>query len=240
MISEEKVTEVFRTLNNCNIDYANGKICEFTQEQKDHYELLLNDLEREQASKTSSTKDKGAALENLVNYLLQCSGDLFEVYNDVRTNTNEIDQIIKLKVKGRMLRSLGVLDERYDEFICECKNYKNRVGVTYVGKFCSLMNSCNIKFGVLFSYRGVTGSGWGASFGGYNLAFFNGTSFEGSEKGLEALTRIMDVVGVAKWEDIKGHYVRVKQEDRLVVGIGNVIEDKWFEPREFFKEVENE
>lgn len=62
MISEEKVTEVFRTLNNCNIDYANGKICEFTQEQKDHYELLLNDLEREQASKTSSTKDKGAAL----------------------------------------------------------------------------------------------------------------------------------------------------------------------------------
>ena len=110
MISEEKVTEVFRTLNNCNIDYANGKICEFTQEQKGHYELLLNDLEREQASKTNSTKDKGAALENLVNYLLQCSGDLFEVYNDVRTNTNEIDQIIKLKVKGRMLRSLGVLD----------------------------------------------------------------------------------------------------------------------------------
>lgn len=165
MISEEKVTEVFRTLNNCNIDYANGKICEFTQEQKDHYELLLNDLEREQASKTSSTKDKGAALENLVNYLLQCSGDLFEVYNDVRTNTNEIDQIIKLKVKGRMLRSLGVLDERYDEFICECKNYKNRVGVTYVGKFCSLMNSCNIKFGVLFSYRGVTGLGWKDSSG---------------------------------------------------------------------------
>lgn len=165
MISEEKVTEVFRTLNNCNIDYANGKICEFTQEQKDHYELLLNDLEREQASKTSSTKDKGAALENLVNYLLQRSGDLFEVYNDVRTNTNEIDQIIKLKVKGRMLRSLGVLDERYDEFICECKNYKNRVGVTYVGKFCSLMNSCNIKFGVLFSYRGVTGSGWKDSSG---------------------------------------------------------------------------
>jgi len=49
----------------------------------------------------------------------------------------------------------------------------------------------------------------------------------------------MDVVGVAKWEDIKGHYVRVKQENRLVVGIGNIIEDKWFEPREFFKEIEN-
>lgn len=86
----------------------------------------------------------------------------------------------------------------------------------------------------------LKGSGWGASFGGYNLAFFNGTSFKGSEKGLEALTRIMDVVGVAKWEDIKGHYVRVKQENRLVVGIGNIIRGKWFEPREFFKEIENE
>lgn len=86
----------------------------------------------------------------------------------------------------------------------------------------------------------LKGSGWGASFGGYNLAFFNGTSFKGSEKGLEALIRIMDVVGVAKWEDIKGHYVRVKQQNRLVVGIGNIIEDKWFEPREFFKEIENE
>jgi hypothetical protein len=93
-----------------------------------------------------------------------------------------------------------------------------------IGDHCCLTFSIALK-----------GLGWGASFGGYNLAFFNRTSFEGSEKGLEALTRIMDVVGVAKWEDIKGHYVRVKQEDRLVVGIGNIIKDKWFEPREFFK-----
>ena len=98
-----------------------------------------------------------------------------------------------------------------------------------IGDHCCLTFSITLK-----------GSGWGASFGGYNLAFFNGTSFEGSEKGLEALTRIMDVVGVAKWEDIKGHYVRVKQQNRLVVGIGNIIEDKWFEPRELFKEIENE
>lgn len=93
-----------------------------------------------------------------------------------------------------------------------------------IGDHCCLTFSIALK-----------GLGWGASFGGYNLTFFNGTSFEGSEKGLEALTRIIDVVGVSKWEDIKGHYVRVKQEDRLVVGIGNIIEDKWFESREFFK-----
>lgn len=109
-----------------------------------------------------------------------------------------------------------------------CENAKITDVSLGIGDHCCLTFSIVIK-----------GLGWGASFGGYNLAFFNGTSFEGSEKGLEALTRIMDVVGVAKWEDIKGHYVRVKQENRLVVGIGNIIEDKWFEPREFFKEVEN-
>lgn len=98
-----------------------------------------------------------------------------------------------------------------------------------IGDHCCLTFSITLR-----------GSGWGASFGGYNLAFFNGTSFKGSEKGLEALARIMYVVGVSKWEDIKGRYVRVKQEDRLVVGIGNIIKDKWFEPGEFFKEVENE
>lgn len=93
---------------------------------------------------------------------------------------------------------------------------------------------CCLTFSIV-----LKGSGWGAIFGGYNLAFFNGTTFRGSEsseKGLEAITRIMDVIGVSKWEDIKNHYVRVKQEDKLVVGIGNIIKDKWFEPREFFKE----
>ena len=94
---------------------------------------------------------------------------------------------------------------------------------------------CCLTFSIV-----LKGSGWGTCFGGYNLAFFNGTSFKGSEKGLEALTRIMDVVGVSKWEDIKGHYLRVKQEDRLVVGIGNIIKDKSFEPRDFFKENEND
>lgn len=105
-----------------------------------------------------------------------------------------------------------------------CENAKITDVSLGIGDHCCLTFSITLK-----------GSDWGASFGGYNLAFFNGTSFEGSEKGLEALTRIMDVVGVAKWEDIKGHYIRVKQENRLVVGIGNIIADKWFEPREFFK-----
>lgn len=44
--------------------------------------------------------------------------------------------------------------------------------------------------------------------------------------------KVKKLSGVWTW---KGHYVRAKQEDRLVVGIGNIIEDKWFEPREFFK-----
>lgn len=41
---------------------------------------------------------------------------------------------------------------------------------------------CCLTFSIVFK-----GLGWGVSFGGYNLAFFNGTSFEGSERDLKHL-----------------------------------------------------
>ena len=53
-----------------------------------------------------------------------------------------------------------------DSFLCECKNYAGAVNVTYVGKFCSLMLVTNIDFGVMISWKGVTGrSKWNDSQG---------------------------------------------------------------------------
>ncbi len=151
-------------LDNANEICSNRKICQLKTEQKKQYNTLLSKLE-ESHSKSLSKKEKGNALENLVNYLLEVSGDLFQVYSNVRTNTNEIDQLIKLKPKGKILNSHGVLDNRYKEFICECKNFESKVSVTYVGKLFSLMRSCGISFGVLFSYSGVTGKKWNSAAG---------------------------------------------------------------------------
>lgn len=38
------------------------------------------------------------------------------------------------------------------------------------------------------------------------------------------------------WEDLKGKPCRVKIEDGTIVAIGHYLEDKWFNPKEFFNE----
>lgn len=57
-------------------------------------------------------------------------------------------------------------------------------------------------------------------------------------KGLEAISEILNVVGVNKWEDLKGKYVRVKDNGwgSCIYEIGNLMEDKWFNLKTFFSE----
>ena len=52
------------------------------------------------------------------------------------------------------------------------------------------------------------------------------------------MMRIMDTVGVEKWEDLKDKYVRVVDDGwgSSIKKIGNIIDDKWFDIDKFFKE----
>ncbi len=90
----------------------------------------------------------------------------------------------------------------------------------------------------------LDGGGIGCVYGGIVLGkgYLGAKEFEGSSKGLEALMRIMDVVGVECWEDLTGKYVRFVNPGLggTVDTIGNIIEDKWFNQREFFKELKEE
>ena len=58
--------------------------------------------------------------------------------------------------------------------------------------------------------------------------------------GLEVIKQILDTVGVDIWEKLPGNYVRVKVENwgSPIKEIGNIIEDKWFNVEQFFKENE--
>ena len=86
----------------------------------------------------------------------------------------------------------------------------------------------------------LEGSGWRVNYGGYAIAhgYRGATEFKAENgNGLEAIMLIMDVVGVDRWEDLKGKYVRVDATWRNgapVDKIGNIIENKWFNIREFF------
>lgn len=51
------------------------------------------------------------------------------------------------------------------------------------------------------------------------------------------LRRVLKTVGVEKWEDLPGKYIRVKQTHTKVHAIGNVLKDDWFEFDEFEKEI---
>ena len=54
----------------------------------------------------------------------------------------------------------------------------------------------------------------------------------GSAWGMQFIMKILDVVGVEKWEDLPGKYVRVEAEHDKVHKIGNITKDKWFSPKE--------
>ena len=85
----------------------------------------------------------------------------------------------------------------------------------------------------------LEGGGWGVVYGGYCLGKgYLGADddfFDGSAAGMEYLIRIMDIVGVEKFQDLRGEYVRVatKRDDPVKI-IGNIINDKWFDAETFF------
>ena len=86
--------------------------------------------------------------------------------------------------------------------------------------------------------------GAGCGIGGYAIDQYDRDT-EGrvfSAKGLEAISKILETVGVDTWENLKGQYIRVKDNGlgSTVDEIGNFMEEKWFNIREFFENVSNE
>lgn len=93
--------------------------------------------------------------------------------------------------------------------------------------------------GCLTFWLTLEGGGWVCGFGGYCIGkgFLGADEFKAeSGSGLEAMMRIMDVVGVERWEDLEGKYVRCKTEGwgGTIKEIGNVLKNKWFNIENFF------
>ena len=93
-------------------------------------------------------------------------------------------------------------------------------------------------WGCLTFYITLDGGGWGCNYGGYCIGkgYLGAKNFQGSAAGLEVLMRIMDIVGVEKWEELKGKYCRVKTEGwgGTIQAIGNILKDEWFDVKEFY------
>lgn len=59
-----------------------------------------------------------------------------------------------------------------------------------------------------------------------------------SAKSMEAISKILEVVGVDTWEQLQYKYIRVKDQGwgKSIDEIGNLMENRWFNLREFFSE----
>lgn len=94
--------------------------------------------------------------------------------------------------------------------------------------------------GILSCMIGLDYGGTHQGFGGYGMdeplkddtgKFIRrqGTAF-----GCEFIRRVLEVVGVERWEDLKGQHVRVKRGDGWngeILAIGHIIKDEWFDPK---------
>ena len=83
------------------------------------------------------------------------------------------------------------------------------------------------------------GSGQGA--GGYALDEFVGDKGGGRGRrvgtayGMDLIIAVLKVVGVEKWEDLKGEHIRVKAEHSKVHAIGHFLNDEWLDFKEFYE-----
>jgi hypothetical protein len=150
-------------------------ITSLDEEEKNEYEILLKNLEVTNGNRSSTTKQKGEALENIVSFLIKKSA-VFEIKENIRNTSNEIDQLITLSSKGRKFKNEGFLDLKYDTILSECKNYNKKISVTWVGKFYSLLSSTTNNLGLLFSYHGLTGSGWNDATGLTKKLYISGNN----------------------------------------------------------------
>lgn len=94
--------------------------------------------------------------------------------------------------------------------------------------------------GILTFALVVEGDGWGVSIGSYALDEYD-KKIGGRiphPKSMSVIAEILNVVGVKKWEDLKGEFIRIEDygPGRQVFKIGNLIENRWLDFSEFFKE----
>lgn len=96
--------------------------------------------------------------------------------------------------------------------------------------------------GCLILNMGLEGAGWGVIYGGYCLGkgYLGAKEFKGFDKGLEAIMRIMNTVGVSDLFDMKDKHVRVASKGfgSTVRIIGNIVDDIWFDYGAFSKRID--
>ena len=132
----------------------NSSLLMVSNEDNERCKVLYNDIKKGELTRGQ----KGQKLEEMTSILFEKSVEnLFDVYRNCRTSTNEIDLLIRWTENARLSGINNAFSCFGESFLVECKNYDGPVSVTFVGKFCSLMSVANTNFGIMVSWDGVSG-----------------------------------------------------------------------------------
>ena len=82
-------------------------------------------------------------------------------------------------------------------------------------------SSIFIERGMITSFINVDYDGYGQAFGGYNL----------NSSLANWVAKIMSALVVVEWDKLEGMYIRIDVQDSIIVGIGNITENRWFYPK---------
>ena len=110
-------------------------------------------------TQAKTTRKKGQILELLLKSMIVHTGNIFESYENLGTSTNEIDLYLRVSEENRIF-ICNIIDPRFTNLLCECKNYQRPVDVTYIGKFYSLISASHKNIAILVSWNGIGGEGW--------------------------------------------------------------------------------
>lgn len=134
--------------------------CSIPKSKIDEYSVLLQKLKSN--TEYENTKEQGNALEDIVFFIINNIQLFKKNYRNIRTSSNEIDLIcefddcITSTLFPHGLSQIG----HSKHLICECKNYKDKISVTWIGKFSSLIDTHgSSRIGIIFSSKGFTGKG---------------------------------------------------------------------------------
>jgi len=96
---------------------------------------------------------EGRYLEYLAEYILSCMPGC-RTNRRKRTKSTDYDLVCSMEGFEIDFRSEF---ERY--FVCECKDWNKKVDFSAFAKFCRVLDSTKSRFGILFSKKGISGSG---------------------------------------------------------------------------------
>ncbi|MCY7761161.1 restriction endonuclease [Bacillus spizizenii] len=124
-------------------------------EVEHEFDLLIEEIIQSQNWPPSRNHEKGKKFEKLIGLLLN-QFQVVEITSDFTPKDNQIDHELKFldMFRTNLISKIG------DTIICECKNEKTKVDVTYMAKLIELCESREAKTGIFFSIQDLTGKGW--------------------------------------------------------------------------------